>query len=81
MSAKLAIVLGISACLAIFQARLAVTVFIFFTIKSGFLFWMKAAVISVDHGESSLLKKSPGVKVPACSQTFHETGSANWAII
>ena len=65
VSAKLAVDLGICACLAFLQARLAVTVFIFLTIEYGLFFWMKAAMISVDHGGCSLLKKSPGVKLPA----------------
>jgi hypothetical protein len=62
MSAKLTIQFRVSAAPTICQALVTVAIFVLFTIKHCFSFWMKAAAIFVHHGERSLLKKCMHVK-------------------
>ena len=62
MSAKLTIQFRVSAAPTICQALVTVTIFVLFTIKYTFSFWMIAAVTFIYHGERTLLQKYLGVK-------------------
>ena len=62
MSAELTIKLRISADRRIVQALFAVAVFALFTIEYSVFRGMKAAVMYLNQGGRSLLKKSFGVK-------------------
>ena len=62
MRAKFAVFLRIAAGQMSFQTFVAVAIFVLFAIKYALSFWMIAAVTFIDHGGSSLLEKSLGVK-------------------
>ena len=67
MSAEFTIKIRIRADQASLQTFFTVAVLVLFTIKYRLTLWMKAAVVFVDHGASSLLNKFFGVKLTAHS--------------